>query len=267
MILPLDEAIAQLQDCFDVPGEALERAATILELQHAALAADPPRPLPASAAVASAARLSSGHAIIPRERWPIETPRVARLLRVLGGAILPGSALESLASEFVEAALPAAQADDGAGVVRVADRMVLPAEASAALLREALKPEMLRLSLPFGALIDETPRPASCPACGQAPCAGTLDRHACCRWCGTTWRWDMRLCPACAKPELAARAVERLVKGTSLLQCRACGDALHLFPASPDPLLLSMMAVLASPLDLALRVAADASPRQGFAVF
>ena len=268
MILPFDEAVSQLRDCFDVPGDALERAESILELQHAALAADPPmRQLPEAAAVATLARLRSGEPIIPRLRWPIEAARVTRLLRVLGGNVLEGAGLEEAAGPLAEAALPAAQSDDGAGVLKAAERLGLPPEASAALLREALKPEMLRLSLPFAALIGDTPRGARCPACGDAPCVGTQDGHACCRWCGSLWRWDARTCPSCGKPELKTKAIERLVRGASMLQCGACGDAVGLFPVSPDALLLSLLAVLTSPLDLALRIGADARPGGGFSVF
>ena len=267
-MIPFDEAVSQLRECFDVPGDALERAESILELQHSALAADPPlRALPEAAAVATLARLRSGEPIIPRLRWPIEPSRVTRLLRVLGGSVLEGAGLEEAAAPLVESALPAAQADDGAGVLKAAERLGLPADASAALLREALKPEMLRLSLPFAPLIGHAPRGARCPACGDSAHAGTQDRHACCRWCGTLWRWDGKTCPSCGKLELRGKAVERFVRGATMMQCGACGDAVALFPVSPDALLLSMLAVLVSPLDLALRIGAEARPTAGFTVF
>lgn len=267
-MISFDDACNELRGCFDVPGDALERAEQILELQHASLAGDPPmRSLPQAAAVAAVTRIRSGLPVIPRERWPIETSRVARLLRMLGGQIAPESAVEALALDFAEAALPAAQADDGRGVVKEAERFGLPAQAATALLREALKPEMLRLSLPFQSLVGDEPRAGRCPACGDAPAAATIDRHCCCRWCGTIWAWDGAKCPWCGKAELHAKEILKIARGAQLLQCMACAEDVPLFPVTADPLLLSMLAVLVAPFELAVRMEGEAQPSARFAVF
>ena len=75
----------------------------------------------------------------------------------------------------------------------------------------------------------------------------------------------------------AAADVRRLVdrvraevashSGAELEQCRACGEALGVFEASPDALGLSLFAVLAAPLRLAARVGSGAEPETGFRIF
>ncbi len=264
-MIGLDQAREQMRACFLVGEDALQRGESILELQHAALAAVPPARLPEAATIAALSRLRSGEVVIPRERWPIETLRVARLLRALAATLAPGP-IEDLAPELVEAALLPALADDGGGVMRVAERLELPPEVATALLREALKPEMLRLSLPFGPLVGDAPRGAACPLCHGVPCALTSERHACCRWCGTIWRWSAATCPSCQQDAMKERALTRVVRG-SVLSCASCGDGRLVFPVAADPLLLSLLAVFASPLDLALRVGANATPFAGFQVF
>lgn len=266
-MIALDESLAVLRRSFDVPAGALDRSESILELQHASLGAAPPaRSIPEQAAIATIARLRSNEPVIPRDRWPIEAHRVVRLLRALGG-LLPDSGIEPAAEELFAQALPPAQAGDSAGVLRAAERLGLPPDASAALLREALKPEMLRTSLPFAALVGETPRGGRCPLCRELPCAATRALDACCSWCGTIWRWAGGACPSCSKASLATREITRIVKGAALISCTLCGDALLLFDAPPDPLLLSMLAVLASPFDLAMRVQAEAYPMTRYRVF
>ena len=57
------------------------------------------------------------------------------------------------------------------------------------------------------------------------------------------------------------------LSGAALEQCSACGEALGIFDATPDPLGLSLFAVLSAPMRMVARVNAGAAPDEGVRVF
>jgi formate dehydrogenase maturation protein FdhE len=268
----IDEAAAKaaLRRVFPTAGDALERCESIIELQLAVLASEPPLDrLPDAVRLAASARLRAHEPIIPRDRVPIDPHRVAHYLRALARTLLESSGpYESVSEELVDMVLPPALADDAHGVGRAAEQLGLPADTASALLREALKPELVRTSHPFRTLMGDTPRSGRCPLCGDLPSAGTFDRtETCCRWCGLIWRWDPSSCASCGKTEMRQQEIRELARGAYFLQCLSCGEVVKLFRAPADPLVLSLLGVLTAPFDLAVRVGAGARPGGSFSVF
>lgn len=268
-MIALDAAMDELRRTFSVPEGSLDRCEDILHVQHLSLSRHPPLArLSDAVRLAASARLRAGEPIMARERVPLEVARVAEVLRALARTLMdePG-ALDLGAREWVEAALPAATADDAAGVHHAAARLGLPVDSAVSLLREALKPEMLRTSAAFIALVQpEAPR-RRCPLCDALPAAAT-DRHeACCRWCGLIFPWDASACGACGQAAWRPREVPALARDAQLMQCLSCGEVAKIFHASADPLVLSLHAVLIAPLELAARVGAQGRPSPGFSIF
>src|SRR5436190_5805433 len=129
-MIPLDQAMEELRRSFDVEPRALDRCEEILHVQDLSLSKNPPLGrLPDAVRLAATARMRSGEIVMPRERVPVETPRVVEVFRALARTLLdePG-ALDALARDWVEAALPPATADDAPGVHALALRMTLPPE-------------------------------------------------------------------------------------------------------------------------------------------
>jgi hypothetical protein len=147
--------------------------------------------------------------------------------------------------------------------------MGLAPDVASALLREALKPEMLRTSHAFGPLAAETGVRRSCPLCGGGPCAATEAGAACCSGCGLVHPWDSTACGSCGQSHWRVHEIGAIVRHARLMRCAACGETVKVFRASPDPLLLSLLGIMAAPFDLATHAAADAGPkaRPRFPVF
>jgi hypothetical protein len=264
-------AVALLRAHVQRGGDALERCETILELQCRALQLEPP---PASVSeavrVAATARLRAGEVVVPRERAPVEARRAAVLLARLTRALLPERVdLEDAAGSMLQEALPSVLKDDGPGVLAAVRAVGHGADAGAALLRECLKPELLRLSSPLRGLVAATcAASARCPLCGSRPAVVGDRAQALCRWCGLTWAWSAPACAACGSTEKNRELdLSPIVPGGVLRQCPDCGDAMKLLPVPAEPLVLSLCGILASPLELAARLSAGARPTGGFALF
>ena len=268
-MIPFDQAVDELRRGFDVAPGALDRCEEILEIQHLSLAKNPPLSrLPESVRIAAATRMRSSEIVIARERLPIEEARVIELVRAFVRTLLDDvSGLDVGAEAWVEAALPAVFADDAAGVHAAAVRLDLPPDVSTALLREALKPEMLRTSSAFTGLAHEMGPRVRCPLCGELPSAATEAGEACCRWCGLIFRWDSRTCGACGQAHWRTHEIAAIIRHAKLMRCAACGEVVKVFRVSADPLLLSLFVVLTAPFDLAAHVTARDAPRQAFPVF
>ncbi len=253
--------VDELRRTFAGGDIGLERPEAILRLQSAALEHDPPPELPEAGAAAALQRLEAGEVIIPRLRLPIDTGRVAELMARLAEALLGdarGLVHERLA-EMIESAFLAAASNDPMGMRQAIEPLTLPAEAAESLLREALKPEMLRSSLPFAEVLRRETHGRDCPLCGSRAAAGTPDGDLLCSFCGSVWARSQPECTACGSTHLR-RVVLKGLKGATLEQCSACGEALGIFEATADPLGLSLFAVLSAPLRLVARVNAGASP-------
>ncbi len=253
--------VDELKRTFAGGDIGLERPEAILRLQNAALERDPPPALPEAGAAAAAERLAAGEVIIPRLRLPVDTGRVAELMARLAEALLGdarGLVHEKLA-EMIESAFLAAASNDPAGMRQALEPLAVAPDAAGSLLREALKPEMLRTSLPFAEVVRRETHGRACPLCGSSAAAGTPEGELLCSFCGTLWRRPRAECTACGSTHLR-RVVLKGLKGATLEQCSACGEALGIFEATPDPLGLSLFAVLSAPLRLVARVNAGASP-------
>lgn len=252
-----------------MPAGGLDRCEDILQVQHLSLAKNPPLGrLPDSVRLAASARMRASEPVMLRERVPLEPSRIAEVLRALSRTVLedPGP-LDALAREWVDAALPPATADDAPTVHALAARMGLVVDSAVSLLREAMKPEMLRTSAAFASLAHDAGARRRCPLCAGLPVAVTDRDEACCRWCGLIFPWDPSACGACGKSQWRQREISALVRHARLLQCSACGDVAKIFRASADPLVLSLHSVLAAPFELAARVTAEGTPGTGFSVF
>jgi formate dehydrogenase maturation protein FdhE len=253
--------VDELRRTFADGDLGLDRPEAILRLQTAALEKDPPAELPEAGRKAVLERLASGEVVIPRMRMPIDTGRVAELMARLAEALLGdarGLVHEKL-REMIETAFLAAASDDPAGMRAALEELAVPQEAAESLLREALKPEMLRTSTPLGDLVREEPRGRRCPLCESRAAAGTPAGDLLCSFCGTIWRRSRPECSACGSTHLRSVGLKGM-KGAELEQCSACGEALGIFDATPDALGLSLFAVLSAPLRMVARVNAGAEP-------
>jgi hypothetical protein len=120
----------------------------------------------------------------------------------------------------------------------------------------------------MSAFLENAPRSRRCPTCGERPCAASRTGSiACCEWCGTTWPWDSTACASCGEGGVSKRGLTKVLRDATLVQCASCGWVVPAFPCSPDPLLLSLHAVLIAPIVLALRIEARSTPHAGFSVF
>lgn len=269
-LVPLDQALEALRSSFPVEAEALDRCATILRLQHESLDDDPPpAELPDSVRLAAHGRLRGGGPVLPRSRFPLEPQRVEVLLVTLADTV-PGVTLGDVArrDRLVEAAVLAAAADDGREVIRAVTTLGLSPEGGVALFREALKPEVLRLSLPFAPLLEtDGERVTRCPLCGDHATVATQQGEGCCRWCGLLYPLSTEACAACDSRALRPLEPARFVEGARFIPCSDCGEVRKVFTSPPDPLVLSLHAVLAAPFELAMRVGAARPPESSFAVF
>lgn len=253
--------VDELRRTFADGDVGLDRPEAILRLQTAALEREPATALPEEAHLAVRQRLETGEVVIPRMRMPIDTGRVAELMARLAEALLGdarGLVHEKLA-ELIETAFLAAASDDPAGMRAALEPLAIAPEAAESLLREALKPEMLRTSAPFGELVRAEPRGRTCPLCGSRSAAGTSQGDMLCSFCGTLWRRAKPECSSCGSVHLR-RVDLKGMKGAELEQCSACGEALGIFEATADALGLSLFAVLSAPLRMVARVNAGAEP-------
>ena len=268
-MIPLDRAMEELRRNFDVPAGALDRCEEILQVQHLSLAKNPPiGRLPDAVRLAASARMRAHEPVMLRERVPLESPRVAEVLRALARTVLEEpDPIDSLTREWVEAALPPATADDAPTVHAIASRLGLPVDSAVSLLREAMKPEMLRTSTAFTSLARDAGPRRRCPLCDALPAVATERDEACCRWCGLIFMWDGSACGSCGKAQWRQREISAMARHARLLQCDACGDVAKVFRASADPLLLSLHGVLIAPFELAARIAAEGTPGSSFSVF
>lgn len=265
----VEASIAALRRCFGRAGGELAGPLAILRCQERSLSDDPPSPhVPPEALAVTLSRLRGGEAVVPRERFPVDVPRVTNLaLRLAGALSIDVSGLQPsvLAGAFENAVL-AVLSDLPDGIDPALTALPLERPVGLALLREALKPELLRTSLPFAPLIADLPPAPRCPLCRSQPCALTANAVACCSFCGTTWASLPGRCAACGGEPVRTLRLEKL-EGAAILACGACGHAVGAFDAPDEPLGLSMHAVLAAPLLLAVKVGAKARPRGGVPVF
>jgi hypothetical protein len=79
---------------------------------------------------------------------------------------------------------------------------------------------------------------------------------ACCRTCGLLFKARLDACARCGSADVRRLSPTRVV-GAVLQACGACGDVLRIFATQPDPLLLSLHAVLVAPFELASHGSGD----------